>query len=207
MTSHAHNLRVCLFTLLDQCARGRSQGAGCRCSFRSCQLPSSTAPAALPQAAQRGPASPEAHQWRVLASCLLRESSEKQGSTVPSSSVPLGRRESRVFLMFEVVIVSFCEPFLHGLFPLHLVWGHPRLTVFEVTGNPRGTESALRGCCKCFPTFSAVAFCPVFCAMGKSLYLYGVKFISPFSYRLWILSHRPTFPTLANKKFTVWCHF
>lgn len=91
----------------------------------------------------------------------------------------------------------------------HFTWfgAHPRLTVFKVTGNPRGTESALRGCCKCFPTFSAVAFCPVFCAMGKSLYLYGVKFISPFSYRLWILSHRPTFPTLANKKFTVWCHF
>lgn len=42
---------------------------------------------------------------------------------VLSSSVPLDRSESRFFLMFEVVIVSFCKSFLHGLFSRHLVWG------------------------------------------------------------------------------------
>lgn len=73
MTSHAHNLRVCLFTLVDQRARGRSQEAGCRRSFRSCQLPSSTALLRSHERHGGGPASPEARQWRVLAPCPLRE--------------------------------------------------------------------------------------------------------------------------------------
>lgn len=101
MTSHVHNLVVCIFTLVGEYLQGGSQEAGVS------QVVSQVLPTSLQTVTICAPTSdmerarfPRASPTR--SHCMsASESGEKQYSIVLSSSIPPDRSNSRSFFMFE----------------------------------------------------------------------------------------------------------